>query len=124
MRRSIPHEERKIRNQVSKNEKSAKNGQFSTAEPKPQHGIHYENFPMFYMKSLKSGRTSGGFVWNPPYTCIQRVLVDPETNDRWVDCGTCKYCNMTSCIGKKVVIKLNAPQPEIEIEKRVSRRRS
>lgn len=124
MRRSIPREEREGRNRVFENEKPSKNGQFSTAKTPARHGIYYENLPMYYMESLTSGRTSGGFIWNPPYTCIQRVIVDPETNDRWVDCGTCKSCGEHSCIGKKVVIKLNAPKPTQEIENRVSRRRS
>lgn len=124
MRRSIPREEREGRNRVSKIEKSSKNGQLSTDKAPIRHGIYYENLPMYYMESLKSGRTSGGFIWNPPYTCIQRVIVDPETNDRWVDCGTCKSCREAGCIGKKVIIKLNAPKPTQEIENRVSRRRS
>lgn len=123
MRRSIPRKEYTGRNRVSKNENSIENGQISTKRSE-NHGIYYEHYPMRYMESLKSGQKSGGFIWNPPYTCKHRVLVDPDTQDRWVDCHTCKSCSNSSCIGKKVVTKGNDPKPEIEIEKRVSRRRS
>lgn len=85
MRISKPGQIKRRGNLKTENEAPAQPRQISTK------GKHFPT-PMLYGRSRKSGRKSGGYYWNPPMSCEQRVLVDFEIGDRWVDVALCRAC--------------------------------